>query len=316
MLCTAIKLTTSSTASTKGFADNFKRSKCWKPLNERMRRQSKSPNAQGCLLGCLPSSQTVLIVEVSSGCNEPNLLKKQKSLKSDMTLGQCLNVWQVMRCLGSLQNARARFWIRFVIAFSQVSASSCWDPANGGMGLSRGSVKHASLWTSTFDNHLNYCLVVKDIQHSAGVRMRCISWSVINVCWNVVGVLDWDGVVHVWLDNCRRVSPWLSLSQSISSVRYGMKYFNHQIPQRAGILSMREMISASVELCETEVCFLHIQLIGTNVCLPKMHRILLDVDFESSRSPAESESWNNPSLHCCAVFPTWPHYRYSFVWWM
>ena len=39
---------------------------------------------------------------------------------------------------------------------------------------------------------------------------------------------------------------------------------------RAGIPSMRkhasrEIISASVELCETEVCFLHIQLIGTNV---------------------------------------------------
>ena len=31
----------------------------------------------------------------------------------------------------------------------------------------------------------------------------------------------------------------------------------------------KEMISDSVELCETEVCFLHIQLIGTNVSLPK-----------------------------------------------
>ena len=31
----------------------------------------------------------------------------------------------------------------------------------------------------------------------------------------------------------------------------------------------KEMISDSVELCETEVCFLHIQLIGTNVWLPK-----------------------------------------------
>ena len=29
------------------------------------------------------------------------------------------------------------------------------------------------------------------------------------------------------------------------------------------------MISDPVELCETEVCFLHIQLIGTNVRLPK-----------------------------------------------
>ena len=39
---------------------------------------------------------------------------------------------------------------------------------------------------------------------------------------------------------------------------------------RAGIPSMRklasrEIISASVEQCENEVSFLHIQLIGTNV---------------------------------------------------
>ena len=35
-LCTAIKLTTSSTASTKMFADNFKRSMCFKPHNEQL----------------------------------------------------------------------------------------------------------------------------------------------------------------------------------------------------------------------------------------------------------------------------------------
>ena len=35
-LCSAIKLTTSSTASTKGFADNFMRSECFKPLNEQL----------------------------------------------------------------------------------------------------------------------------------------------------------------------------------------------------------------------------------------------------------------------------------------
>ena len=52
----------------------------------------------------------------------------------------------------------------------------------------------------------------------------------------------------------------------------------------------REIISASVELCATEVCLLHIRLIGTNVRLPKMQRIPPDVDFESSRSPAKSES--------------------------
>ena len=66
----------------------------------------------------------------------------------------------------------------------------------------------------------------------------------------------------------------------------------------------KEMISDSVELCETEVCFLHIKLIGTNVCLPKTHNCPPEVDFESSRSPAKSESWNIPSLHCIAVLPT------------
>ena len=78
----------------------------------------------------------------------------------------------------------------------------------------------------------------------------------------------------------------------------------------------KEMISDSVELCETEVCFLHIQLIGTNVGLPKMHNVPPDVDFESSRYPAKSESWNSPNLLCLAVFPTWQYCLYSRVWWM
>ena len=63
----------------------------------------------------------------------------------------------------------------------------------------------------------------------------------------------------------------------------------------------------SVELCETEVCVLHIQLIRTNVWLPKMHNVPPEVDFESPRSPAKSESWNSPNLHCLAVFPTWQY---------
>ena len=78
---------------------------------------------------------------------------------------------------------------------------------------------------------------------------------------------------------------------------------------RAGIPSMHktastEMISASVELCETEVCFLHIQLTGTNVWLPNMLRIPADVKFKSLKFPAKSNSWNKPNLHRCAVSPT------------
>ena len=90
---------------------------------------------------------------------------------------------------------------------------------------------------------------------------------------------------------------------------------------RAGIPSMRkpasrEIISDSVELCETEVCFLRIELIETNVWLPNMHKSPPDVDLEYSRSPAKSESWNNPSMHCCAVLPTWHYCLNSHVWWM
>ena len=36
----------------------------------------------------------------------------------------------------------------------------------------------------------------------------------------------------------------------------------------------------------------------------KMHNVPPEVDFESSTSPAKSESWNSPSLHYFAVLPT------------
>ena len=53
-----------------------------------------------------------------------------------------------------------------------------------------------------------------------------------------------------------------------------------RIPSNLNLAS-KEMIFDSVELWETEVCFLDIQLIGTTVWLPKMHNVPLDVDFVS-----------------------------------
>ena len=72
----------------------------------------------------------------------------------------------------------------------------------------------------------------------------------------------------------------------------------------------KEMIYDSVELCETEVCFLHIQLIGTNVWLPKTHNVPPDVDFEFSRSPAKSESWKKSQS---ALFCSVSHMTILFV---
>ena len=78
-----------------------------------------------------------------------------------------------------------------------------------------------------------------------------------------------------------------------------------------------EIISDPVELWDTDVCFLHIQLTGTNAPLPKkIHKTAPEVDFESSRSPTKSECWNNPCLQCWAALPTWQHCRNSFVWWI
>ena len=43
-------------------------------------------------------------------------------------------------------------------------------------------------------------------------------------------VLESDGVVHVWLGSLQRVSPELFFGL-FNLVRYGMKYFDHSIPE-------------------------------------------------------------------------------------
>ena len=119
-------------------------------------------------------------------------------------------------------------------------------------------------------------------------------------------IIPWDRLFGPWLlsqftTGCPGLSGVWIVFPRTKTIR------SHK--SRAGIPSnlnpaSEEMISDSVELCETEVCFLHIRLIGTNVRLPKMHNVPPEVDSESSRSPAKSESWNSPSLHCLAVLPT------------
>ena len=79
--------------------------------------------------------------------------------------------------------------------------------------------------------------------------------------------------------------------------------------------------SQTRNLCVSEVCFLHIQLMGANVRLPKIHRIpppLTEVDLESSKSAAKSESWNSHNLQCGVLYlvSTWQYCLYSLVFWM
>ena len=91
--------------------------------------------------------------------------------------------------------------------------------------------------------------------------------------------------------------------------------------KKARIPSIRKPASReksdSVELWDTDVSFLHIQLTGTKCSTSKKkHEILPDVDFESSKYPAKSESWKKPNRQCWAVLPTWQHGMWSVVWWM
>ena len=161
--------------------------------------------------------------------------------------------------------------------------------------------------------HLDHCFVVfKDVQQSFLTRRIHVWRNEINLFrssifpWICFPVGNLYGSPRTW--SFWYVFPWRTVTIRSQKSSAG-------IPSILNPAS-KEMIYDSVELCETEVCFLHIQLIGTNVWLPKIHSVPPQVDFESSRSPAKSESWNSPNLHCFAVFPTWQCCLYSFVWWM
>ena len=60
-------------------------------------------------------------------------------------------------------------------------------------------------------------------------------------------------------------------SQRVAPIDQESEFFQGQKQSDSKNLhpASKEMISDSVELCETEVCFLHIQLIGTNVMTSK-----------------------------------------------
>ena len=139
------------------------------------------------------------------------------------------------------------------------------------------------------------------------MRRMCVLMYIINIIQllNLLPSFDWQGLVfgmkssisflhaRMFVGQC----CWLNvvLQAPLQRSRTGNPSMRNP--------ASREIISDSVELSETEICFLHIKLTGTNVLLPKIHKTPPEVDFESSRSPAKSESWNRPNLHCCAVFP-------------
>ena len=114
----------------------------------------------------------------------------------------------------------------------------------------------------------------------------------------------------------------IRLSWSIWHMRHASKDRNNWIPQlqnKKTIWSQSSVQRHNFRFCWTvwtAVCFLHIQLVGTNVWLPNVHSIPPKVNFESSKSPAKSEYRNSPNLHCVATLPTWQFCSFQHVWWM
>ena len=138
-----------------------------------------------------------------------------------------------------------------------------------------------------FYYHLKHGFIfLKDIQQSIGTRMCHAWWNVIYVGQIEISVHSWNLFPHVWLRICRQVSPlallhlwccWVGLGKNETLQNPNAK------DQWLGFLLcvnlLREKFSVTVELCETKVGFLHIQLVCTNVWLPKIHNVPPDVDF-------------------------------------
>ena len=157
----------------------------------------------------------------------------------------------------------------------------------------------ASLSSKTYNIALGPECVPFDGTWSMLVRSRLVCF--VGICCRMFGGMFADKFPHD------------SLTSLILLVLFGEEWYisiTKSQRLRARIPSMRkhasrEIISAPVELCETEVCFLHIQLIGTNVWLPKMHRIPPDVVFESSKVSCKIRSLETNLV--CIVVLCFPH---------
>ena len=170
-------------------------------------------------------------------------------------------------------------------------------------------------WTSALDHHLDHRFIIfKNVKHRTRLRRIHVWGNIIDVAQFKMFVLNWSlnlvlGLFSWWCV-MRQVSLYI-LFGFLELVGRRMQHFKNQIQRsRAAIPSIREpasgeIISASVELWETEVCFLHIQLMGRNVWVPNMHKILpwgwLWVFKTSCRVRVLKQSWS--ALLCCMYYP-------------
>ena len=185
--------------------------------------------------------------------------------------------WEVLTCL--IWNPRSRY-IR---------------SNHGGSG----DVSHG--WPSAFEDHLDHNIVIFECKKRCPLAGdQCVWRNIINKYCLITYCPSWEISSFGFGVACR-----ISLSAGGCNTPVTLSHkLSTGIPSYLKPAS-NEIISASVLLCETAVCFLQVHLIGTNVLLPNMHSTLPDVDVESVRSPAKSASWKRTYLYSDAVLPTW-----------
>ena len=107
----------------------------------------------------------------------------------------------------------------------------------------------------------------------------CKKTSRNSTCWNKRR--RWFHSSRVTLPLLNMYANWPSVSTYLIGIRWGPHRFCQTtcLTQLCGFWTRvssasKEITSVSVDLWSTDVCFLHIQLIGTNVRRPKIHEIL------------------------------------------
>ena len=213
----------------------------------------------------------------------------------EITFGQ--NVCELLLGI-NVSNSNLRIKISPVKQPIQSNSVGSWHMSRCGLRPLTSILITASLSSKTYNTALEPECVPLGGKWSVLVRSRLV--FVVGVCFRmfVWGVADrfLRGSLTSWF--C-----WFGLVRN--EMLQSLKPKDRERESHLCVNLHREKLPQLLQkLCETEVCFLHIQLIGTNVWLPEIHRIPPDADFESSSSPANSESSNNPNLHCLAVLPT------------
>ena len=203
-----------------------------------------------------------------------------------------------------------------------------------------GSVKHVSLWDSSLrklDVRGNTINIFKNVDHS----LRSLVWPVIfvtvhgGVPRSIMGLeppprlKQSDPTNREWESRPISIRPkrWFRILLNFAKLKlvsytsnFPEQMYHYQectVSLQKWILNPQHLVqNQNLENWETAVCFLNIQLIRTNVWLPKCIMFLQKSILNLQDPPAKSESWNSPSLHCLAVLPTWQYCLYSQGWWI